>query len=87
MPENLKQSFVDFHKSMISSGVIDPKTTFMIQIGAAMSIGCYPCMEILISMAKEKGISNEEVGAIQAIAMAVAAGSIFNQVKEIYAKI
>lgn len=83
MPKHLKQSFIDFHKSMVANGVIDPRTTFMIQMGAAIAVGCYPCMEILAASAKEKGVSEEELGTIQAIVMAVAAGSVFNQFREV----
>jgi AhpD family alkylhydroperoxidase len=83
MPKHLKQSYVDFHNSMVVNGVIDPKTTFMIQMGAAIAVGCYPCMEILASSAKEKGVSEEELGTIHAIVTAVAAGSAFNQFREV----
>ncbi len=54
MPEKLKQSYREFHDAMISNGVVDAKTTFMIQMGVAMALGCYPCMEILGGMAKER---------------------------------
>ena len=83
MPKNLKQSFIQFHDAMISNKVIDPKTTFMIEMGAAMAVGCYPCMEILTGMADQKGVSEEELGAIQAIVMAVSAGRVFNQYREV----
>ena len=83
IPENLKKSFIDFHKSMISNGVIDPKTTFMIELGAAMAVGCYPCMEKLTGVAADKGVSEAELGTIQAIVMAVSAGRVFNQYREV----
>ena len=37
MPKSLKTSFKQFHDEIVSNGVIDPKTTFMIQMGAAMA--------------------------------------------------
>jgi alkylhydroperoxidase/carboxymuconolactone decarboxylase family protein YurZ len=83
IPENLKKSFIDFHKSMISNGVIDPKTTFMIELGAAMAVGCYPCMEKLTGVAADKGVSEAELGTIQAIVMAVSSGRVFNQYREV----
>lgn len=83
IPDNLKKSFIDFHKSMISNDVIDPKTTFMIEMGAAMAVGCYPCMEKLTRAAEEKGVSEEELGTVQAIVMAVSAGRVFNQYREV----
>ena len=87
MPKNLKKSFKQFHDEMISNGIIDPKTTFMIEMGAAMAVGCYPCMEILTGMAGEKGVSNEELGTIHAIVMAVSAGKVFNQYREVCARL
>jgi alkylhydroperoxidase/carboxymuconolactone decarboxylase family protein YurZ len=83
IPENLKKSFIDFHKSIISNDIIDPKTTFMIEMGAAMAVGCYPCMEKLTRAAEEKGVSEEELGTVQAIVMAVSAGRVFNQYREV----
>jgi len=83
IPENLKKSFIDFHNSMISNEVLDPKTTFMIEMGAAMAVGCYPCMEKLTGVAADKGVSEAELGTIQAVVMAVSAGRIFNQYREV----
>jgi AhpD family alkylhydroperoxidase len=83
IPDNLKKDFINFHKSMISNDIIDPKTTFMIELGAAMAVGCYPCMEMLTGAAADKGVSEEELGTIQAIVMAVGAGRIFNQYREV----
>ena len=87
MPKNLKMSFKKFHDDMTSNGVIDPKTTFMIQMGAAIAVGCYPCMEMLTVMAGEKGVSEEELGTIQAIVMAVSAGRVFHQYRDACARL
>ncbi len=83
MPENLKKSFIDFHKTIVANDVLDPKTTFMVEMGAAMAVGCYPCMEMLKGVAADKGVSEEELGTIHAIAMAVSAGRVFNQYREV----
>ncbi|MDY0039155.1 MAG: carboxymuconolactone decarboxylase family protein [Desulforhabdus sp.] len=87
MPKNLKKSFKQFHDAMIENGVIDPKTTFMIEMGAAMAVGCYPCMEILTAMAGGKGVSEEELGVIEAVVMAVCAGKVFNQYREVCSRV
>ncbi len=42
IPKQLGQSFADFHNTIVNNGIIDPKTTLMIQLGAAMAVGCYP---------------------------------------------
>jgi len=86
IPENLKKSFIDFHKSIISNDIIDSKTTFMIEMGAAMAVGCYPCMEKLTGVAADKGVSEAELGTIQAIVMAVTSGRVFNQYREVCKK-
>ncbi len=87
MPKNLKMSLKRFQDEMLSNGIIDPRTTFMIEMGAAMALGCYPCMRILTGIAAEKGVSEEELGTIQAIVMAVAAGKVFNQYREVCARL
>jgi len=83
IPANLKKSFIDFHKTIVANDVLDLKTTFMIEMGAAMAVGCYPCMEKLTGAAADKGVSEEELGTIQAIVMAVSAGRVFNQYREV----
>ena len=42
IPKEAGRSFADLRKSVLDNGIIDPKTTFMIQMGAAMAVGCYP---------------------------------------------
>ena len=83
LPEHIKQNFVNFHNSMVDNGILDPKTTVMIQLGTAMALGCYPCMNALTRIAEEKDVSEEELGAVHGIAMAVAAGAVFNQYREV----
>jgi alkylhydroperoxidase/carboxymuconolactone decarboxylase family protein YurZ len=83
IPQHLKKSFIDFHDTMIANEILNPKTTFMIELGAAMAMGCYPCMEKLTGAAADKGVSEEELGTIQAIVMAVGAGRVFNQYNEV----
>ncbi|MEN6437208.1 MAG: carboxymuconolactone decarboxylase family protein [Syntrophobacter sp.] len=83
LPEHVKQKFVDFHDAAASNGILNPKTTVMIQLGAAMALGCHPCMKTLTRIAEEKDVSQEEIGAVYGIAMAVAAGTVFNRYREV----
>ncbi len=55
----------------------------VIEMGVAMAVGCYPCMTMLTGAAADKGVSEEELGTIQAIVMAVCAGRVFNQYREV----
>lgn len=87
IPANLKKSFIDFHKTTVANDVLDSKTTFMIELGAAMAMGCYPCMEKLTGVAADRGVSDEELGTIHAIVMAVGAGKVFNQYREVCEKL
>lgn len=83
IPETLKKSFINFHDTIIANEVFDAKTTFMIELGAAMAVGCYPCMENLTRVAKDKGVTEQELGTVQAIVMAVSSGRVFNQYREV----
>ncbi|MGA2224150.1 MAG: hypothetical protein ABSH41_06905 [Syntrophobacteraceae bacterium] len=40
-------------------------------------------MEMLSGVAREKGVSDEELGAIQSIVMLVSAGRVFAQYREV----
>jgi alkylhydroperoxidase/carboxymuconolactone decarboxylase family protein YurZ len=42
LSENQRKIFADFHKSVEAEGVLDEKTSHMIKLAAAMSLGCYP---------------------------------------------
>ncbi len=57
----------------------------MIQLASAFAIRCYPWMAHLFSVAKENGLTDDEIGTIEGIVMAVSAGSLkvqFNQVRQ-----
>jgi hypothetical protein len=43
-------------------------------------------MEMLSGVAREKGVSDEELGAIQSIVMLVSAGRVFAQYREVSEK-
>ncbi len=42
MPEKLNQAYEGFFKATADNGILDAKTTLMIQMAAAFAIGCYP---------------------------------------------
>jgi hypothetical protein len=44
-------------------------------------------MEMLSGVAREKGVSDEELGAIQSIVMLVSAGRVFAQYREVCERI
>ncbi len=42
IPKQVNQSFAYFRNAVVNNGIIDPKTTIMIQMAVAMAVGCYP---------------------------------------------
>ena len=42
LPEKQDKAFNDFYKAARFNKVLDPKTTLMIHLAMAMSVGCYP---------------------------------------------
>lgn len=42
LPEKQNKAFNDFYNSAASNDILDSKTTLMIQLAAAMTVGCYP---------------------------------------------
>ena len=54
----------------------------MLHMAAAMAFACYPWMEHYFGVAKEQGLSDDEIGAVQSIVMAVSAGRVRAQFHE-----
>jgi hypothetical protein len=42
LPEKQKKVYTDFYNSARYNEILNPKTTLMIHIAAAMAFGCYP---------------------------------------------
>ena len=83
LSENQRRLFADFHKSVEAEGILDAKTSHLIKIAVAMALGCYPWMQHLLGVAREKGIADEEVGAVQLHVMMVSAGKVMMQVDDV----
>ena len=83
LSENQRNIFADFHKSVETEGILNEKTSHMIKMAAAIAFGCYPWMEQLLGVAREKGISDDEIGAVQLNAMMVSAGRVMMQVDDV----
>lgn len=82
LPETQTQTFRSFYSSARLNDILDPKTTLLIHLAVSMMIGCYPCITHYLSVAKEENLTEQEIGAAQAIVMAVAAGSIDARFKD-----
>ncbi len=87
LSEKQKSTYTSFYDSTVENDILDDKTTVMIQLASSFAIACYPWMEHFLGVAKEKGLSDNEIGAVQSIVMAVSAGRIRAQFREIREKI
>lgn len=81
LQEKQQKAYNEFYDSARQNGILDPKTTLLIHMGAAMALGCIPCMEYYLGEAEKEGINAEEIGAVQAVVMAVAAGRVNAQLR------
>ena len=82
LPEKQLKAYNDFYDSARYNEILEPKTTLMVHLASAMAVGCYPWMEHYFGVAKDQGITNDEIGAVQSIVMAVSCGRVRAQFRE-----
>lgn len=85
LPEQ-KSAFDKFYKTARYNKILDNKTSLMIHLGAAMALGCYPCMQYYLDQVDDVGLTDNEISAVEAIVMAVAAGKVKQQFNEVLTK-
>jgi alkylhydroperoxidase/carboxymuconolactone decarboxylase family protein YurZ len=83
LPEKQQTKFSEFYDAVRNNDILDPKTTLLLHLAAAMALGCTPCMETYLSAAGKAGITAKEIGTVQGAVMAVAAGRVNAQVREV----
>jgi alkylhydroperoxidase/carboxymuconolactone decarboxylase family protein YurZ len=83
LPEPQQKAFGEFYDTVRENTVLDPKTTLLLHLGAAMALGCSPCMEYYLGQVEKAGITAEEIGAVQGAVMAVSAGKVNAQLREV----
>lgn len=42
LPMKQRKAYSEFYDSARHNDVLDPKTTLLLHLGAAMAVGCYP---------------------------------------------
>lgn len=87
LPEQQLKAFGDFYDVTRHNTILEPKTTLLLHLAAAMAVGCVPCMEYYLPQAGKEGITAEEIGAVQSVVMAVAAGRVNAQLRQVEKKI
>jgi len=83
LPEKQQKTFGEFYDTVRQNEILEPKTTLLLHLGAAMALGCSPCMEYYLKEVEKEGITAEEIGAVQAVVMAVSAGRVNAQLREV----
>ena len=83
LPEKQKKTFDAYYDSVHDNTILEPKTTLLLHLSAAMALGCSPCMEYYLGHAAKEGVTAEEIGAVQAVVMAVSAGRVNAQLGEV----
>ena len=83
LPDKQKTAYKAFYDSARHNEYFEEKTKILLHLATAFAIGCYPWMEHYLGAAKEKGITDNEIGATQSIVMAVSAGRINAQFREV----
>ncbi len=86
LPERQQKAFGEFYDTVRENGILDSKTTLLLHLGTAMAVGCSPCMEYYLGQVEKEGITQEEIGAVQAVVMAVSAGRVNAQLREVERK-
>ena len=82
LPEKQKNAYTEFYDSARFNEILEPKTTLMLHLASAMAIGCCPWMEHYLGVAREEGLTDEEIGAVQSVVMAVSAGRVGAQFRD-----
>jgi alkylhydroperoxidase/carboxymuconolactone decarboxylase family protein YurZ len=82
LPKTQQDTFGAFYDAARHNTILEPRTTLLLHLGAAMALGCLPCMEFYLAQAEKEGVTGEEIGAVQAVVMAVAAGKVNAQLRE-----
>ena len=83
LPEQQQKTFGEFYDSVRENTILDPKTTLLLHLAAAMALGCSPCMEYYLGQVEKAGITAAEIGAVQGVVMAVSAGKVNAQLREV----
>ncbi len=82
LPAAQQKTYGDFYDSARNNGVLDPKTTYLLHLATAMAVGCVPCMEYYLRQKSKEGVTDEEIGAVQAVVMAVSSGRVNAQLRQ-----
>ena len=76
IPKEMLEAFEGFANAAHFNDILDTKVSLVAALASALAIGCEPCTENFLGRAREAGLTDDEIGAVAAIAMCVNAGSV-----------
>ena len=72
-----------YYDSTHNNEHLDSRTELLVGLGAAMALGCYPCMNYYLGKARDTGVTKGEIAEVLAKVMAVSAGQRRLQAEEV----
>lgn len=76
------KAFREFYEEARNNKTLSEEQTILIHLAAAMALGCYPWMNHYLGVARKLQIPEDQIGTVEAIVMAVAAGRVNAQFRE-----
>lgn len=84
--DQVLQQFTQFYGAARRNEALDDETRVLLHLAASMAVGCYPCMEHYLGEAERIGLCQQKIDAAKAIVMAVSAGRVNAQLREVAAQ-
>jgi alkylhydroperoxidase/carboxymuconolactone decarboxylase family protein YurZ len=81
-----QKAFQSFYKAAGDNSALDARSRALVSLATSMALGCYPWIRHYLGVAREQGLTDEEIGAIEMHVMTVAAGKIKAQVSDVLSK-
>jgi AhpD family alkylhydroperoxidase len=72
------RAFLDFDGKAFADGALPPKTKELIALGIAHITQCPWCIDAHVNRARKAGATDQEVGEVVFVAMAMAAGAAWS---------
>jgi alkylhydroperoxidase/carboxymuconolactone decarboxylase family protein YurZ len=79
LPKKQRDAFTEFCDAAYDKEILADRETAMLQLAVAMAVGCYPWMRHYLGVARELGLTEDEIGAVESVVMAVSACRIRTQ--------
>ena len=76
------KAFREFYDEARNNKSLSEEQTILIHLAAALALGCYPWMKHYLGVARKLQIPEDQIGTVEAIVMAVAAGRVNAQFRD-----